>query len=33
MPLKSTVLALDQHLQAEIVRWKSVFQKTGEYAD
>ncbi|MCC2662250.1 MAG: tripartite tricarboxylate transporter substrate binding protein BugD [Thermomicrobiales bacterium] len=30
---QATPAALEQHLQAEIVKWKSVLQKTGEYAD
>ena len=30
---QATPAALDQHLQAEIVRWKSVIQKAGVYAD
>ena len=30
---QATPAALDQHLQAEIVRWKSVIEKAGVYAD
>jgi tripartite-type tricarboxylate transporter receptor subunit TctC len=30
---QATPAALEQHLQAEIVKWKPVIQKAGEYAD
>lgn len=30
---RATPAALEQHLQAEIVKWKPVIQKAGEYAD
>jgi tripartite-type tricarboxylate transporter receptor subunit TctC len=30
---RATPAVLEQHLQAEIVKWKPVIQKAGEYAD
>ena len=30
---RATPAALEQHLQAEIVKWKPIIQSAGEYAD
>jgi tripartite-type tricarboxylate transporter receptor subunit TctC len=30
---RATPAALEQHLQAEIVKWKPIIQAAGEYAD
>ena len=30
---QATPAALEQHLQAEIVKWKPIIEKAGEYAD
>jgi tripartite-type tricarboxylate transporter receptor subunit TctC len=32
-PERATPAALDQHLQAEIAKWKPIIQKAGVYAD